>query len=73
MQSLNKCNIGIKYLLCAINLFSKYAWIVSLKDKRGITIVNAFQKVISKGLKSNKISVDQGGKFYSNLFLKRFF
>ena len=71
MQSLSKYNKGIKYLLCAINLFSKYAWVVPLKDKRGISIVNAFQKIISKGRKPNKIWVDQGGEFYNNLF-KRF-
>ena len=44
MQSLSRYNKRIKYLLCAIDLFSKYAWVVPLKDKRGITIVNAFQK-----------------------------
>ena len=71
MQSLSKYNKGIKYLLCAIDLFSKYAWVVPLKDKRGITIVNAFQKIISKGHKPNKIWVDQGGEFYNKLF-KRF-
>ena len=71
MQSLSKYNKGIKYLLCAINLFSKYAWVVPLKDKRGISIVNAFQKIISKGRKPNKIWVDQGGEFYNKLF-KRF-
>ena len=42
MQSLSKYNRGIKYLLCAIDLFSKYAWLVPLKDKRGTTIINAF-------------------------------
>ena len=71
MQSLSKYNKGIKYLLCAIDLFSKYSWVVTLKDKGGITIVNAFQKRISKGRKPNKIWVDQGGEFYNNLF-KRF-
>ena len=70
MQSLSKYNKGIKYLLCAIDLFSKYAWVVPLKDKRGISIVNAFQKIVSKGCKPNKIWVDQGGEFYSNLFKK---
>ena len=70
MQSLSKYNKGIKYLLCAIDLFSKYAWVVPLKDKRGITIVNTFQKIFSKGRKPNKIWVDQGGEFYSNLFKK---
>ena len=71
MQSLSKCNKGIKYLLCAIDLFSKSAWVVPLKDKRGITIVDTFQKIISKGRKPNKIWVDQGGEFYNKLF-KRF-
>ena len=68
MHSLSKCNKGIKYLLCAIDLFSKYAWVVPLKDKRGISIVNAFQKIISKGRKPNKIWVDQGGEFDNKLF-----
>ena len=57
--------------MCAIDLFSKYAWVVPLKDKRGISIVNAFQKIISKGRKQNKIWVDHGREFYSKLF-KRF-
>ena len=61
----------MKYLLCVIDLFSKYAWIVPLKDKRGISIVNAFQKLISKGRKPNKKWVDQGDEFYNKLF-KRF-
>ena len=72
MQSRSTYNKGFKYLLCAINLFSKYVWVVSLKEKRGISIVNAFQKIVSKGRKPNKICVDQGGEFYNKLF-KRFF
>ena len=44
MQLISKYNKAIKYLLCAIDLFSKYAWVVPLKDKKGITIVNAVQK-----------------------------
>ena len=71
MQSLCKYNKGIKYLLCAIDLFSKYAWVIPLKDKRGVSIVNTFQKIISKGLEPNKIWVDQGEEFYNKLF-KRF-
>ena len=51
MESLSKCNQGIKYLLCAIDLFSEYAWDVPLKDKRWVSIVNAFKKVISNKLK----------------------
>ena len=60
MLSLNKYNKGIRYLLCAIYLFSKYAWVFPLKDKKGITItiVNLLQRIISKGRKPNKIWVD---------------
>ena len=68
MQSLNKYYKGNKYLLCAIDLLSKYAWVVPLKDKKGVSIVNAFQKIISEGRKANKIWVDQGSKFYNNSF-----
>ena len=70
MQSLRKYNKGIKYLLCAIDLFNKYAWVVPLKDKRGINIVYAIQKVISEGRKPNKIWVDQVGGFYNYLFMR---
>ena len=45
MQLLSKYNKGIKYLLCAIYLFSKYAWVIPLKDKKGNSIVNTFQKI----------------------------
>ena len=68
IQSLSKYNKGIKYLLCAIDLFSKYAWVIPLKDKRGIRIANVFQKIVPKGREPNKIWVDQGGEFYNNLF-----
>ena len=71
MQSLSKYNKEIRYLLSAIDLFSKYAWVIPLKDKREISIINAFQKIISDGRKPNKIWVDQGGEFYKMLF-KRF-
>ena len=54
MQSLSKYNKRIKYLLCAVDFFGKYAWVVPLKDKRGTSIINAFQKIIFKR-KPNKI------------------
>ena len=48
MQSLSKFNKGFKYLLCTIDLFSKYAWVIPIKDKKGTSIVNAFKKIISE-------------------------
>ena len=71
MQSLSKYDKGIKYLLCAIDIFSKCAWVVPLKDKKAISIVNVFQKVTPKGRKPNKIWVDQSSEFCNNSF-KRF-
>ena len=71
MQSLSKKNKGIKYPLCAIDLYSKYAFVISLKDKKGISIVNAFNKIIKQSeRKPKKIWVDQGGEFYNNVFKK---
>ena len=65
MQSLSKYNKGIKYLLCVIDLFSKYVWVVPIKDKKGTSIiVNAFKKILSDSAelnsnrKPNKIWVD---------------
>ena len=56
MQSLSKKNNGIKYLLCAIDLYSKYAFVIPLKDKKGISIVNAFNKIIKQSnRRPNKI------------------
>ena len=65
MQSLSKVIKGIIYLLCAIDLFSKYARVIPLKDKKGTSIVNAFQKIISKERKPNKKWIDQGSEFYN--------
>ena len=71
MQLISKYNKGIRYLLCAIDLFSKYAFVVPLKDKKGTTITNAFQSILDKSKrKPNKIWVDQGSEFYNNNFKK---
>ena len=44
MESLSKYNKGFKYLLCVIDLFSKYAWVIPTKDKKGTSIADAFKK-----------------------------
>ena len=64
MKLLSKQNKDIKYLLCAIDLYSKYAFVVPLKDKKGISIINAFNKIIKQSnRKPNEIWADQGGEF----------
>ena len=64
MQLISKYNKGIRYLLCAIDLLSKYAWVVPLKDKKGTTIINAFQSILDNSKRQpNKIWVDKGSEF----------
>ena len=71
MQSLSRKNKGIKYILCDIDLYSKYAFLIPLKDKKGISIVNAFNEIIKQSnRKPNKIWVDQGSEFYNRVFKK---
>ena len=71
IQLLSKFNKGIRFLLCVIDFFSKYAFAVPLKNKKGVSIVNAFQSILDKsGRKPNKIWVDQGSEFYNHNFKK---
>ena len=59
MRLISKFNEGIRFLLCVIDIFSKYVWVVHLKYKKGVTIINVFQKILNKsGRKPNKIWVD---------------
>ena len=71
MQLISKLNKGFRFLLCVIDIFSKFAWVVPLKYIIGISIVDAFQKILDKsGGKPNKILVDKGSEFYNNSFIK---
>ena len=71
MQLLSKYNKGIRYLLCAIDFFSKYAVVVPLKDKKGVTIAKAFQSILNNSKrKPNKIWTDQASEFYNTSFKK---
>ena len=70
MQLISKFSIGFRFL-SVIDIFNKYAWVISLKDKKGVSIVNAFQSVLKKSnRKPNKIWVDKGSEFYNNSFKK---
>ena len=67
MQLLSKYNKGIRYLLCAIDLFSKYAFAVPSKDEKGVTITNALQSFLDKSKrKPNKIWTDQRSQLKDN-------
>ena len=71
MQLISKFNKGFRFLLCVIDIFSKDAWVVPLKDKNGVSIVDAFQKVLyDLNRKSNKILVNKESEFY-NFFFKK--
>ena len=64
MQLISKVNKGFRFLLCVIDIFSKYAWVVPLKDKKGITLLMLFRKESNRNPK--KIWVDKGSEFYNN-------
>ena len=56
IQLISKFNKGFKFLSCVIDIFSKHAWVVLLKDKKGVSIVDTFQKILDKsGRKPNKM------------------
>ena len=67
MQLISKFIKGIRFLLCVIDIFSKYAWVISLKDKKGITVTNAFLKKVldETNHKPNKVWRDKGSEFYN--------
>ena len=64
MQLISKFDKKFRFLLCVIDIFSKYSWVVSLKHKKGVSIKNAFQKVLNKSNgKPSKIYVDKRSEF----------
>ena len=71
MQLSSKFNKGFRFLLCVVDIFSKYAWVIPLKDKKVISIVNAFKQILKESnRKPNKIWVDKGSEFYNISFKK---
>ena len=66
MQLISQFNKGFRFLLCVIDIYSKYAWVIPLKNKKGITITNTFQKILKESnRKSCKIWVDKDSEFYN--------
>jgi transposase InsO family protein len=68
MPSMQKFNDGYRYLLVCIDVFSKYAWVIPLKDKMGPTLVKAFKVILTSGRKPEKIMTDQGTEFLNKHF-----
>ena len=61
MGSLSSNNKNVKYILCAIDVFTKYSWVIPLKDEKGRTVLNAFNEIVNESnRKPNKLWVDQG-------------
>ena len=66
MQLTRKFNRGFRFLLCVIDIYSKYAWVIPLKGTKGITITHAFQNFLDESkCKPNKIWVDNSSGFYN--------
>ena len=64
MQSFTKFNRGVKYLHAVIDIFSKYGWLIPIKDKTGKSVASAL-KTISEERKPEKMWVDKGKEFYN--------
>ena len=66
MRLISKFNNGFRFLLCAIDIYSKYAWVIPLKDNKGITITDAFQNILNESNgKPSKVWVDKDIEFYN--------
>ena len=66
MQLISKFNKGFRFLLCVIDIYSKYVWVLPLKEKKGVTITNAFQKILNEcNRKQNKLLLDKVIEFYN--------
>ena len=66
MQLIGEFNKRFRFLLCVIDIYSKYAWVLSLKDQKGIAITQAFQNILDEsGRKPNKMWVDKASEFYN--------
>ena len=64
MQLICKFDKGFRFFLCVIDIYSKYPWVLPLKDKKGITIINAFKEILKEfNRKHNKIWLDKGSEF----------
>ena len=73
MQLLSRYHKGIRFLLCVIDIFSKYAWVVPLKDKKDLSVVKSFQSILKQSnsrRKPNKIWVYKSSEFYNASFKK---
>ena len=69
MQLISKFNKRFRFLLCVIDVFSKFAWVILLRDKKGVSIVDAFQQILDDSdRKPNEIWVNKGSEFYNNFF-----
>ena len=65
MQLISKFDKGIGFVLCVIDVFSKYIRVIPLKDKKGVRTTNTFQKTLDESSrKADKIWVDTGSQFY---------
>ena len=72
MQLTSKFNKACRFLLCVIDISGKYAWVISLKDKKGIIITYAFEKNLDESnCKLNKIWVDEGSEKVNEIMARK--
>ena len=67
VKNLASENDGIKFLLTCIDVFSKYAWVVTIKNKSATTVFEAFKEIMKSGRKPKKLQTDKGNEFFNNI------
>ena len=68
MKSLSSKNKNVEYVLCVIDILTRYAWVKPLKDKKDKTVINAFIEIVNESnRKPNKIWIHQGREFHNKL------
>ena len=71
MGSMSSANKNVKYLLCFLDVFTKYPWVKPFKDEKGKTALNAFIEIVNESnWKPNKLWIDQGREFYNKFMQK---
>ena len=66
--SLSKYNNNYKFILTVVDIFTKYAWAILLKNKSGLSITNGFKIVLGVSRKPEKLWIDRGSEFYNKTF-----
>ena len=71
MKLISKFNKGIRFLLCVVDMFSKYAWVFPLKDEKGVTIFDTFQKILIDSVELCSTDLDSKARIPNKIWVDK--